>query len=108
ATGPVRNNSMRKLHMQKHIAAVCLTIAMAGMGGCARTPGAKRDRFLASGKKLFEKKEYSRAILEFKNAVAVMPRDAEAYYQLGRSYAAYHELQTAVFNFRRAVDLNPK
>src|SRR5271157_656389 len=53
--------------------------------GCARSPQAIRDRSLASGMKLMQKGDYRRALLEFKNAVQAMPRDAEAQYQLGNA-----------------------
>jgi Flp pilus assembly protein TadD len=67
----------------------------------------KRDRYVEAGKKLAEKKQYARAILEFRNAVAAMPQDAESYYQLGRAYAANREFQTAGNVLQKALELNP-
>lgn len=85
-----------------------LSIALlVGAFGCARTPEAKRDRFVRAGKQFLEKKQYSRAVLEFKNAVAAMPRDPEAVYQLGLAYAAVNEMQGAWNSFRTALQLNP-
>jgi tetratricopeptide (TPR) repeat protein len=83
-------------------------LALLLAGGCARSPEAKRDRFLASGKKLMASKDYARAILEFKNAVAAVPRDAEGYYQLGSAYAASGNLPLAVSSLRKATELNPR
>ena len=94
--------------IEKQISVVCLVVLMVGAVACGRTPMQKRDQFLGSGRRLFERKEYARAVLDFKNAAAAMPRDAEAYYQLGRAYAAYGELQSAVYSFRKAIDRNPK
>ena len=79
---------MMMFQSHERLRAACLMIAIAVAGGCARTPMQKRDRYLEAGKKLLEKKEYTRAVLEFRNAVAAMPRDAESYYQLGRAYTA--------------------
>ena len=99
---------MNIIRIQKQIGVACLAVLIVGAVACARTPMQKRDRFLESGKKLFEKKEYARAVLDFKNAVAAMPQDSEAYYELGRTYAAFHELQSAVNSFRKAISLDPK
>src|SRR5690348_17246836 len=41
--------------------------------GCATSPRARRDKFLAEGQAMFEKKEYTRAILAFRNAIQAMP-----------------------------------
>jgi len=47
-------------------------------GGCARTPEARLDRYVA--KQLIEKRDYARALLEFRNAAQP---NAEVYYQNG-------------------------
>ena len=69
-------------------------IVLGGLGtaGCARSPQAKEARFMSRGKEAMEKKDYGRASLEFLNAVQVMPRDAEAYYQLGLACLAANNL----------------
>src|SRR3954462_15307816 len=54
--------------------------------GCAKSPEAKRDKFMRSGKHYLEKREYARAVLDFRNAAAAMPRDAETFYELGLAY----------------------
>jgi tetratricopeptide (TPR) repeat protein len=92
---------------QKQAVLVSLMALIVGAGACARTPIQKRDRFLDSGKRLFEKKEYARAILEFRNAVAAMPKDAESYYQLGRAYNKSREYQTAANMLQKALQLDP-
>ena len=84
-------------------------IALGGLGtiGCARSPQAKEARFMSRGKEAMKKKDYSRASLEFLNAVKVMPKDAEAYYQLGLAYLAAHNPQ-GIAALRKATELNPK
>src|SRR5215475_12537374 len=56
--------------------------AMLACAGCWRSPLQREARFLELGKKLLAKRDYARANLEFRNAIQIMPRDAEAYYQL--------------------------
>src|SRR4051794_36896428 len=85
-----------------------LLIALAVATGCGRSPEARRDRALARGKTLMEKKEYQRAILEFKNATQAVPKDAESYYQLGLAANGAGDLRTAVLSYAKALDLDPK
>lgn len=76
--------------------------------GCATSPQAKRNKYLARGKTLIQKKDYARAILEFRNAARAMPTDAESYYQIGMAYLATNDLRTGYAALRKAVELNPK
>jgi tetratricopeptide (TPR) repeat protein len=87
------------------LGAIVLAISLSG---CASSPEARRDKFLARGKEFLQKKDYTRAALEFRNAIKAKPRDAEAYYQLGLVSLASGDLPTAVGSFRRAIDVNPK
>lgn len=84
------------------------TLAFALLGGCAFSPQARHDKYLARGKALLEKHDYSRAILEFRNAAKAMPKDAEAYYQIGLASEESGDVRTAVAFYRKALLENPK
>jgi cytochrome c-type biogenesis protein CcmH/NrfG len=59
--------------------------------------------------KIFCRSAISRALaLEFKNAAAVKPPEAEVYYQLGVAYSGMEDYRSALAAFRRSADLNPK
>lgn len=73
---------------------------------CER-PEAKKARYLAHGRKFLEAKDYSRAILEFQNAAAAVPGDADAQYQLGKVYMTAGDMRSATLHFQRATELNP-
>src|ERR1017187_4766092 len=75
---------------------------------CTKSPIEKEAAFLAKGKALRSKGEYARAILEFRNAVKAMPKDAEPYYQLGVTYVNQQDVRNAFAMFSKAVALNPK
>jgi putative PEP-CTERM system TPR-repeat lipoprotein len=75
---------------------------------CRKSPQAKEAAFLANGQKLFDKHDYARALLEFKNAVGVMPKDAEPYYRIGLADLAMGNLREGVAALRKATSLNPK
>lgn len=78
-----------------------------GLAGCTSSPQEKEAKYLKKGQALMEQKDYPRAVLEFKNAVKEMPKDAEAYYQLSLAYLAMSNPQAAVNQLRKATELNP-
>ncbi|MFB3828572.1 MAG: tetratricopeptide repeat protein [Bryobacteraceae bacterium] len=75
--------------------------------GCG-TPQQKQARHLATGKRLLERKDYARAVLEFKNAVQLAPKEAEPYYQLGIAYLRAGDFRNAAAHLMKATELNPK
>lgn len=76
--------------------------------GCSRTPEANYARYLRQGQEFAAKKDYPRAILQFKNASKFMSSEAEPYYQLGLAEIALGDTASAVDCLNRAVALNPK
>lgn len=77
-------------------------------GGCARSPEARRDRYITHGNQYLQKHDYARAILEFKNAARATPDDAEVYYRLGLAFTGENDARLAVAAFQKAVALNPR
>lgn len=75
---------------------------------CASSPQAKEAKYLQRGKELLEKKEYARAVLEFKSASAVAPGDAEPAYETGVAYLGMGRLTNAAQYLLGATQLNPK
>ena len=94
--------------MTKELRICVALLLLAILFGCNRSPQAMRDKYLASGERHFEKEDYSRAILDYKNASRAMPRDAEPYYRIGVASQASGDLRTAVASFRAALSLNSK
>jgi tetratricopeptide (TPR) repeat protein len=85
-----------------------MPLLLLALGGCMQTPQAKSARFIANGRKLLEKGDPSRAILEFRNAVQATPRDPNAWYELGAAYYKGHDIRPAVAALRKALELDPK
>ena len=87
---------------------VLLGTALLWLGGCA-SPQQKEAKYLANGKKFLNEKDYTRAILEYRNAVKVMPKDAEAHYQLALAYLDSHNIQAGVAELKRiTTQIDPK
>src|SRR5690348_7883549 len=89
----------------KGYAAILLIIVLSACGGSADV---RRDQFMAKGRDFLNKKEYPRAILEFKNASQAKPRDPEPYYQMGMACSYVTDFRCAISAFRKTLQLNPK
>jgi cytochrome c-type biogenesis protein CcmH/NrfG len=76
--------------------------------GCNRSPQAQEAQYLKRGAALMAKKDYGRALLEFRNASRVMPKDAEPHYQLGLAFLASGNAPNGIRALRSATELNPK
>lgn len=88
---------------------VCLvSFALITAAACARSPREKEGKYLENGKREMLKKDYPRAVLQFRNAIQAMPADAEPYYQLGLAYLSDGKLTDAVISLKKATDLNPR
>jgi tetratricopeptide (TPR) repeat protein len=94
------------MHLKRRSLPVCAMILI--LTGCSQSPQAREARYLEKGKKEFERKNYSVAVLHFKNAMVAQPRDAEPYYQLGLSYLGSNDVKTAGAYFQKSTELNPK
>jgi len=83
------------------VAAIVLT------AGCARSPEAKKARYLERGDRYFKQQQYREAILEYRNALRIDSNNAQAVRQLG---FAHYELGQIGQSFRfllKAAELEP-
>jgi cytochrome c-type biogenesis protein CcmH/NrfG len=104
----VRSTSFTKEFSRKLINALLISVVLAGSPACNQTPEQKAAKFLESGKRHLEDKDYVRAVLQFRNAVRTLPKDPEARYQLGMAYLAAGSLQEGVKELLEATKLDPK
>ncbi len=101
-------SDMSKTRFGRSVLIVCIGAVAMAYSGCARSPQAKRDKYLAAGKKQMDKKDYARAMLEFKNAAAVTPKDAEPFYQLGLAFLGTGDVRSGVAALLHATAVDPK
>lgn len=80
---------------------------LCGLSGCASSPELKAQKFLEQGRKHFARKDYSRAVLEFRNAAQARPRDPEPLYQMALAYLEMNQAQAAVGVLLKAAQLDP-
>ena len=82
-------------------AAVCVLAAL--LTGCSRDPNVRKQKYLESGQRYFDKGQYREAEIQFENAIQVDSRFADAHYKLALAAmklqqwpTAYQELSTTV------------
>jgi tetratricopeptide (TPR) repeat protein len=68
----------------------------------------KRDKFLESGKELYQKEDYVRARLQFQNALQIDPKFATAFLWLGKTELKMKNPRGAFGALSQAVELDPK
>jgi tetratricopeptide (TPR) repeat protein len=75
--------------------------------GCSRDPNVRKAEYVAKGKTYYAAARYEEAVIEFKNAIQIDSRYAEAHYQLGRAYQGLRLTESAYREFESAVTLDP-
>lgn len=77
------------------------------LAACSR-PEAQAAKYLKRGNQFYERKDFARAALEYKNAIQARPSDAEAHYRLALVCLETGEARTAVALLRKALSLEPR
>jgi tetratricopeptide (TPR) repeat protein len=95
------------MRTERLLSLVLAVLALAVGPGCIRSPQQREAKFLENGKGQMLRKDYARAVLQFRNAVQAMPRDAEAHYQLALAYLGTRDAVAAVASLKKATELNP-
>ena len=93
-----------KNRMFMAILAVLAVMTIISCGG----PEQKKAKFYNRGKALYEKGEYAKARLEFRNAIQIDVKYADAYYMLGMTAMKSGDPRAAFGSFSNAVELNPQ
>jgi Tfp pilus assembly protein PilF len=60
------------------------------------------------GNSYFEKRDYARVILEYRNAIQTKPHDPEAHYRMSLAVLETGDVKPAVVLLRKALSLDPK
>lgn len=96
------------------VAAAILTLLTLFVSGCsspeekARKAQERIELSMKRGQEYINKQDYSRAVIEYRRVLQMQPRNAEAWYQLGLTYAALHDTSQAIKAIKTAADIDPK
>src|SRR6202795_2214564 len=87
------------------VAAVCVLAAL--LTGCSRDPNVRKQKYLESGQRYFDKGQYREAEIQFENAIQVDPRFAEAHYKLALAAMKLQQWPTAYQELLTTVQIQP-
>ena len=91
----------------RYIVFVVMAALATGIVGCTRNPDAAKRKYVESGMKYMDQKKYDSAVIQFKKALQVDPRFAEAHYQLAMAQLDLQHFPDAYKELSQAVDLDP-
>jgi tetratricopeptide (TPR) repeat protein len=75
--------------------------------GCSRDPNVRKQKYLESGDRYFEKAKFREAAIQYSNALQVDSRFAQAHYKLGETYLKLGDGARAFQELSRSVELAP-
>ena len=80
---------------------------LALLGGCSRSPEAKKARYLERGDQYFKQNKHREAVLEYRNALRIDSKDPKAIRQLALSYYELGQLNQAFRFLLWAQEIEP-
>src|ERR1700676_273430 len=86
------------------LACSLLTIAFTG---CSRDPNVRKQKYLDSGEKYAAEAKYREAVIQFRNAIQIDSRFAQAHYDLSQAYMKLGDSNHAFQELSRTVELTP-
>jgi tetratricopeptide (TPR) repeat protein len=98
---------MRRTSRCARVSAVVVLALLALLGGCSRSPEAKKARYLERGDQYFKQNKHREAVLEYRNALRIDNNNAQAIRQLALSYYELGQLNQAFRFLLRAQEIEP-
>src|SRR3569833_3221022 len=91
----------------RYIVVFILLLTALSFTGCKKNPEKAKQKYLASGMKYMDDKQYEAASIQFKKAIQVDPKFAEAHYQLGEASLKLEHWGDGFREMLQAVELDP-
>lgn len=77
------------------------------LASCSADPNSRKLKYLHEGSAYYDRGKYQEAVIEFRNALDIDGRSAEAHHQLARAYLAVKNLDSAYREMNEAATLQP-
>jgi cellulose synthase operon protein C len=77
------------------------------LAACNRDPNVRKQKYFDSGQKYFADGKYREAEIQFRNAIQIDSRFAQAHYQLSQTYLRLGDSYRAFQELNRTVELDP-
>ncbi len=75
--------------------------------GCSRDPNVRKQKYLDSGERYAAEGKYREAVIQFRNAILIDSRFAQAHYDLSQAYLKVGDSNDAFQELSRTVELAP-
>src|SRR5271165_6214115 len=90
------------------ITTVLVAALLMAATGCKANPEKAKKKYLESGLSYVDKKQYDAAVIQFKKALQVDPKYADAHYQLGMAYLRQQRVREGYGELGQAATLDLK
>src|SRR5437867_11885521 len=87
---------------------VLLLVGVTLVAGCARSPEAKKARYLERGDKYFSKAQYREALIEYANVLQLDQANARAIRQLALAHYQLGQMGQAFPCLKKSHELDPR
>jgi tetratricopeptide (TPR) repeat protein len=87
------------------VAALCVLAAL--LAGCSSTPDKKKQKYLESGQRYYDKGQYREAEIQFENAIQVDEHFADAHYKLAQAAMKMQDFRTADQELQTTLQIQP-
>src|SRR5215467_445027 len=91
----------------RYVVSVVLAVLTVALAGCSRNPEVAKKKYLESGMKYMDQDKADSAIIQFKKAIQIDPKFAEAHYQLALADLKISHNQDAFREMSQMVELDP-
>lgn len=90
---------------QGAVAVMCVLLGF--LVGCSRDPNVRKQKYMESGQRYFDKGQYREAEIQFQNAIQTDSRYAEAHYKLALAAMKLGDGQTALQELTTTLQIQP-
>lgn len=87
---------------------VIAVLAAMLLAGCARSPNVRKQMYVDSGNRYFQKQQYRDASIQYQNAIQIDPGNADAHYRLARTFLNLGYWSDAYRELTRTTELAPE
>ena len=98
--------------MSKWSRVVCFVIlvvlCIGGFTACSRNPNVRKQKYLESGQRYYEKGKYREAAIQFENAIQVDSRFADAHYRLALTEMKLQQWNNAYQELALTLEIQPE
>jgi tetratricopeptide (TPR) repeat protein len=98
--------SAKRTRLRYAIAAVCLLGVL--LTGCSRDPNIRKQKYLESGQRYYDKGQYREAAIQFQNAIQVDGHFAEAHYKLALTAMKLQQWPSAYQELAATIQYQPE